>query len=169
MISHERSHGRFYNSTTQSLNTEHVGTLAEAEDVLSLTIIALFGLLSPPAEQEETCHFCFETIAKGQFMVLKLPCGGHLTHTSCFKKWASTSHKKFVVHCAYCRTSYPYEDTCFLCLQEYTEKLSCTMCCHTKLHAECTADFAVLLSLLPYEHTLECGQLTECNRLWVGV
>ena len=58
---------------------EHIGTLAEAEDVLSPTIIALFGLLSPPAEQEETCHFCFETIAKGQFMVLKLPCCGYLT------------------------------------------------------------------------------------------
>ena len=77
---------------------EHIGTLAEA-DVLSPTTIALFGLLSPPAEQEETCHFCFETIAKGQFMVLKLPCCPTLT-------------------------------------------LNCR---------------AVLLSLLPYEHTLGCG------------
>ena len=57
---------------------EHVGNLAEAEDVLSPTIIPLFGLLSPPAEEEETCHFCFETITKGQFMLLKLPCCGHL-------------------------------------------------------------------------------------------
>ena len=80
---------------------EHVGNLAEAEDVLSPTIISLFGLLSPPAEQEETCHFCFETITKGQFMVLKLPCCGHLTHTGCFKTWASTSQKEYVVHCAY--------------------------------------------------------------------
>ena len=70
-------------NTTQSLNLEHVRTLAEAEDVLSPTITALFGLLSPTAEQEETCHFCFETIAKGQFMVLKLPCCGHLSHTNC--------------------------------------------------------------------------------------
>ena len=100
---------------------EHVGNLAEADDVLSPTIVPLFGLLSPPAEQKETCHFCFETITKGQFMVLKLPCCGHLTHTECFKTWASTSQKESVVHCAYCRTAYPYEDTCFLCLQEYTE------------------------------------------------
>ena len=181
VISHERSdvisdgrsdvisHGRFYNNATRSLNMEHVGTLAEAEDVLSPTIIALFGLLSPPAEQEKTCHFCFETITKGQFLVLKLPCCGHLAHTCCFKTWASTSNKEYVVHCAYCRTAYPYEDTCFLCLQEYSEKLNCATCCHTKLHAECTADLADLLSLLPYEHSLECGQLTECNRLWVGV
>ena len=148
---------------------EHVGNLAEADDVLSPTIISLFGLLSPPAEQEETCHFCFETITKGQFMELKLPCCGHLTHAGCFKTWASTSQKDSVVHCAYCRTAYPYEDTCFLCLQEYTEKLNCTKCCHTKVHAECTEDITVLLSLLTYEHTLQCGQLTECNRLWVGV
>ena len=73
VISHGRSHGRVYNHNTQLLNMEHVGNLAEAEDVLSPTIISLFGLLSPPAEQEETCHFCFETITKGQFMVLKLP------------------------------------------------------------------------------------------------
>ena len=148
---------------------EHVGNLAEADDVLSPTTISLFGLLSPPAEQEETCHFCFETITKGQFMVLKLPCCGHLTHTECFKTWASTSQKDSVVRCAYCRTAYPYEDTCFLCLQEYTENLNCTKCCHTKVHAECTTDLTVLLSLLTYKHTLECGQLTECNRLWVGV
>ena len=119
VISHGRfdviSHGRFDKHNTQSLNMEHVGNLAEAEDVLSPTIIPLFGLLSPPAEQEETCHFCFETITKGQFMVLKLPCCGHLTHTSCFKTWASTSQKESIVHCAYCRTAYPYEDTCFLC------------------------------------------------------
>ena len=120
-ISHGRSHGRFYSSTTQSLNMEHVGTLAEANNVLSPTIIALYGLLSPPAEQEETCHFCFKTITKGQFMVLKLLCCGHLVHTCCFKTRASTSLKEFVVHCAYCRTAYLYEDTCFLCLPEDTQ------------------------------------------------
>ena len=136
---------------------EHVGTLAETNDVLSPTIIPLFGILSPPAEQEEECHFCLETITKGQFMVFKLPCCGHHAHT------------ESTVRCAYCRTTYPYEDTCFLCLEKYTEKLNCTMCCHTKVHAECTADLTVLLSLLTYDHTLECGQLTDCNRLWVGV
>ena len=148
---------------------EHVGDLAEAGDVLSPTIIPLFGLLSPPGEQEETCHFCFETITKGQFLVLKLPCCGHHVHTTCFKTWASTSHKESIVHCAYCRTAYPYEDTCFLCLQEYTENLNCTRCCHTKLHTECIEDLTALLQLLSYQHTLECRQLTECNRLWVSV
>ena len=119
---------------------EHVGNLAEADDVVSPTIISLFGLLSPPAEQEETCHTLTLTLT--------------LTHTGCFKTWASTSQKDSIVHCAYCRTAYPYEDTCFLCLQEYTENLNCTACCHTKVHAECTKDLTVLLSLLIYEHTL---------------
>ena len=117
--SHERSHGRFYNNT-QSLKMEHIGTPAETEDVLSPTIIPLFGILSPPAEQEEECHFCLETITKGQFMVFKLPCCGHLAQTECLKTWASTSQKESIVRCAYCRTTYTYEDTRFLCLQERT-------------------------------------------------
>ena len=174
--SHERSHGRFYGrshgrfyNNTQSLKMEHIGTPAETEDVLSPTIIPLFGILSPPAEQEEECHFCLETITKGQFMVFKLPCCGHLAQTECLKTWASASQKESIVRCAYCRTTYPYEDTRFLCLQEYTEKLNCRMCCHTKVHTECTSDLTVLLSLLTYDHTLKCGQLTECNSLCVGV
>ena len=64
----------------------------------------------------------------------------------CFKTWASASHTKSTVRCAYCRTLYQYEDTCFLCLQEYTKKLSCTTCCHTKVHSECTTDLAAVLS-----------------------
>ena len=147
---------------------EHVGTLPKTDDVLSPTIIPLFGILSPPPKQEE-CHFCLETITKGQFMIFTLPCCGHYTHTECFKTWASHSHTESTVRCAYCRTIYRYEDTCFLCLQEHTEKLNCTTCCHAKVHTECTTDLTTLLSLLTYDHTLECGQLTNCNGLWVHV
>ena len=145
---------------------DHVGTLPETNDVLSSTIITLFGILSPPAKKE-VCYFCLETIAKGQFLVFKLPCCGHYTHPECFRTWAS--HTESTVHCVYCRTIYQYEDTCFLCLQEYTEKLSCTTCCHTKVHSECSRDLAALLSLVTYDHTLECGQLSDCNRLWVHI
>ena len=109
---------------TLMLKMEHIGTPPEANDILSPTIIPLFGILSPPAEQEEDCHLCLETITKGQFMVFKLPCCGHYTHTECFKTWASASQVESTVRCAYCRTTYPYENTCFLCLQEYTEKLN---------------------------------------------
>ena len=147
---------------------EHIGTLPETSDVLSPIVIPLFGILSPPAEQEE-CHFCLETITKGQFMIFRLPCCGHYTHTECFRTWASHSHTESTVRCAYCRIIYQYEDTCSLCLQKYTEKLNCTTYCHAKVHTECTTDFTTLLSLLTYDHTLECGQLTNCNRLWVHV
>ena len=148
---------------------EHIGTLPETNDILSPTIIPLFGILSPPAEHEEDCHFCLEKITKGQFMVLKLPCCGHYTHIACFKTWACASQVESTVRCAYCRTIYPYEDTCLLCLQEYTEKLACTTCCHTKVHTECSIDLTTLLSLLTYDHLLQCGQLTNCNCLWVHV
>ena len=142
---------------------EHIETLFETNDILSPTIITLFGLLSLPAKQEEDCHFCLKTITKRHFTILKLPCCRHLTHTECFKTWASASQKESVVRCAYCRTVYPYEDTCFLCLQEYTKKLTCTTCWHTKVYTECTAELTTLLSLLTYDHSLECGQLTDYN------
>ena len=103
-----------------ALKMEHIGTLPETNDVLSPTITPLFGILSPPAEKEEECHFCMEKITKGQFLVFNLPCCRHYAHTKCFKTWASLSHKESTVRCAYCRTIYPYKDVCFLCLQEYT-------------------------------------------------
>ena len=176
MKSHVRSHVRFpvrlktlAQNYTQTLKMDHMGTLPETKDILSPTIIPLFGILSPPAEKEEECHFCMEKITKAQFLVFKLPFCGHYTHTECFKTWASPSHTESTMHCAYCRTTYPYEDACFLCLQEYTEKLNCTACCHTKVHTECATDLASLVSLLTYDHSLECGQLFRCNRLWVDV
>ena len=109
------------------------------------------------------------TITKGQFLVFKLPCCGHYTHTECFRTWASLSHTESTVRCAYCKTTYPYEDTCFLCLQEYAEVLNCTTCCHTKVRSEFTSELAALLSLLSYDHPPECGQLTGCNQLWAHV
>ena len=122
------------------------------------------------SRRKRSVTFVWKKITKGQFLVFKVPCCGHYTYTDCFKTWAS--HTKSTVHCAYCRTIYQYEDTCFLCLQEHTEKLSCTMCCHTKVHSKCTTDLTALLLLLNFDHSLECGQLTnltDCNRLQVHV
>ena len=76
---------------------------------------------------------------------------------SMFQKLAS--HAESTVRCAYRRTIYPYEDSCFLCLQEYTEKLICTNHCHAKVHTECTKALTTLISLLTYDHSLECVQL----------
>ena len=148
----------YYNPASKM---EHIETLPETNDVLSPTIIPLFGILSPPAEKEKDleCHFCMGKITKEQFLVFKLPCCRHYAHTERFKTWASLSHKKSTVRCAYCRTIYPYEDVCSLWLQKYTEKLNCTACCHTKVHTECSTDLTVLLSLLTYDHSLECDSL----------
>ena len=85
----------------------------------------------PSHRQRRKCHFCLEKITTGQFMVFKQPCCKHHTHTECFKTW--TSHTESTVRCTHCRTTYQYEDKCFLCLQEYTKKLNCTICCHTKV------------------------------------
>ena len=51
--SHERSHGRFYNNTQSITKMEHIGTLAKTEDVLSPTIIPLYGILSPPVRSQK--------------------------------------------------------------------------------------------------------------------
>ena len=144
---------------------EHIGTLAETKDVLSPSIIPLFGILSPPAEKDEDCHICYEKITKGQMLVFKLPCCNHYVHTECFKTWASMSHTESIVRCAYCRTPYTYEDKCFLCLQENTERTSCTNCCHTTLHFTCSIDLEDLATLLTFNHSFECGQLVNCNRI----
>ena len=45
--------GDFTITLNQSLKMEHIGTLAKTEDVLSPTIIPLFGILSPPARSQK--------------------------------------------------------------------------------------------------------------------
>ena len=108
---------------------EHVETIPETNDILSSTIITLFGILSPPCEKEE-CHFCLETITKGQFMVFKLPCCRHYPHTECFKTWASSSHTESTVHCAYWKTRYQYEDMFPLLTRIHRETQPCNMLPH---------------------------------------
>ena len=59
------SHGRFYSNTTQSLNMEHVGTLAEAEDVLSPTIIAHYSAYSAlPPNKKKRATFALKPLRK---------------------------------------------------------------------------------------------------------
>ena len=147
---------------------ERVGILPEPDAVLSTTIIGLFGILSSTAKTDEECHFCLEKITKGQFCILKLPCCGHQVHTDCFKIWATSPQPK--VRCAYCRTKYIYEDNCFLCLNKISdEKISYTNCCHSKIHTKCATELTELVTLLTFEHSLECGQLSNCNCIWVHV
>ena len=151
---------------------EHVGTLPRPNDVLSTTVIPLFGLLSSVAvDKDEECHFCLETITKRQLLAILLPCCKHYVHAECFKTWATTSQSESIVRCAYCRTVYPYEDKCFLCLHPVNdnENLSFTNCCQTKIHRECKQELKELIILLTFDRVLECGQLVNCNSLWINV
>ena len=63
-VIHNVTNNSRYIYYTLALKMEHIGTLPETDDVLSPTIIPLFGILSPPAEKEEECHFCMEKITK---------------------------------------------------------------------------------------------------------
>ena len=76
---------------------EHIGTLPETNDILSPTIMPLFGILSPPAEKEEECHFCVEKITKGQFLVFKLPCCGHTQNVSRHRHRYLTKNQPYAV------------------------------------------------------------------------
>ena len=82
-----------------------------------------------------------------------------------FKTWASTSHTESILRCAYCRTIYHYKDKCFLRLNplNYTNNLTSTNCCHTKIHSECKKELTELITLLTFDHTLECGQIANCT------
>ena len=89
---------------------------------LSPTIIPLFGILSPPAEEEE-CHFCMEKITKEQFLVFRLLCCGHYSHRECFKTWVSLSHKESTVRCATVE-QYTHTKTCASSVCKNTPKNS---------------------------------------------
>ena len=151
---------------------EHIGTLPNPNDVLSPPVIPLFGLLSSVSvENEEDCHFCLETITKHQLLAIRLPCCKHYVHAECFKTWASTSQIESIVRCAHCRAIYLYKDKCFLCLNTMnnTDKLTCTNCCHTKIHSECKKELDALVTLLTFDHVLECGQIEDCDSLWINI
>ena len=108
-----------------------------------------------------------ESIAKGQFLIIQSPCCGHLDHTECFKTWGTALHTGSNVNCAYCRTPYPHQEVCFLCLKEIKndEDLTPTNCCHTLIHSQCTTELLLLVSSLRFEYSLECRQLMDCNHL----
>ena len=151
-----------------------MGILPEPDDVLPPTIIQLCGLLAggKMKEQNEDCHICYETITKRMPFVIETPCCGHLTHTDCFKSWAESALNDKKIRCAYCREEYDYANRCFLCLnkiKDIQKDIKCTNCCHSKLHTECVKELEDLLTMLMFEHAIECGQLNHCHCLWVHV
>ena len=147
-----------------------IGILPEPDAILSTSTIPLFGILTPPASEDEDCHICLEPIKK-QLFIVKLPCCGHQTHSECFKTWALTSLNETKIRCAYCRSELHYEKKCFLCLKQIEDKNVkwWTSCCNSKVHSECATEIADLSTVITYEHNLACGQLSHCNCIWVHV
>ena len=150
---------------------ESVGALPAPDDTLSPKIIPLFGILSTVHDNlEEECHFCLTNIKNNDLFVTKTPCCRHNIHCKCFKRWAELSvTDDDTIRCAYCRTMYPYEEYCFLCLQKKTnnQRLMKTNCCQSTIHNRCVEDLLYILAHLSYEFTLECGQTSWCNCLWL--
>ena len=155
---------------SKSIKKTHQQRLSNA--ILSTTIVPIFGLLvNSKLKEEEDCHTCYEKITKKLAFVIETRCCGHLTHTECFQSWAESSLNAMTIRCAYCRTEYDHRNRCFLCLNKIEDKkdVKCTNCCHSKVHTECVKELKDLLTMLVFEHTIECGQLNHCRCLWVHV
>ena len=148
----------------------HVGILPEPDAILSDRIVPLFGILAERNEREENCHFCLEKIRQSSAFIIQTPCCGHLAHADCFQGWAESSLNAATIRCAYCKAEYLPNERCFLCLLKLDdEDLKCTSCCHTKVHSDCVKELKDLITMLLFEHTIECGQLNKCHCLWVDV
>ena len=133
--------------------------------------ISTFGILSKHrVNNEETCHFCLDTLNNSsEDPLLELPCCGHSVHCKCFHEWALQPRHFHGVHCAYCRTPYDFPIRCFLCLEYRIEgqPVKLTSCCTSKVHFVCfDALVAHCRSHFAAEYTLECGQLNYCCCLW---
>ena len=148
-----------------NIKMEHVGTLPETNDILSPRIKPLFGKLSPPAEKEE-CNFC---LLQDNFW-----CSNYRAADTTLTQNVSRPGHRYLIKNKPCAAPIVEQHintnthASFAC-KNTPKKLNCTMCCHKKVHTECTTDLTTLLSLLTYDHSLECGQLTGCNRHWVDV
>ena len=150
---------------------ETVGALPAPDVILPTTIIHLFGIASENGTEEKQCHFCFGAIEAEELLVMDTPCCRQGAHCECFRYWAASSVVDETVRCGYCRTLFPDNQLCFLCLEKKNdnEQLMVTNCCHTTVHAECITLLRSVLSRLPFDVVLECGQVTYCGCIWTDV
>ena len=150
---------------------ETVGALPAPDVILpTSTIIHLFGILSENGIEEKQCHFCFEGIEAEEVLAMNTPCCHQGAHCECFRYWAASSVVDETVRCGYCRTLFPDNELCFLCLEKKNnEQLMITNCCHTTIHTECITRLRSVLSRLSIDVVLECGQATYCGCIWTDV
>ena len=157
--------GNFETCNTSHLykiSMEIVGALPEPEEILPNTIISLFGILCKNVTESAECHFGLETIEDKDPRTFATPCCNKKVHCSCFERWtatAITTTGSTTVRCAYCRTIFPSEQLCFLCLKtKNNEAVAKTQCCRTTIHRQCI-NVVQATSILPTNsnYILECG------------
>ena len=114
-------------SILYKISMEIVGALPEPEEILPNTIISLFRILCKNVTESEERHFCLETIEDKEPRTFVTPCCNQKVHCSSFEHWAATAITKTgstTVRCAYCRTIFPSEQLCFLCLKRKKQRSS---------------------------------------------
>ena len=165
---HERNFQPYNTSHLYKISMEIVGDLPGPEEILPNTIIPLFGILCKNVTNSAECHFCLETIENGETQTFATPCCKQTVHCSCFDRWAATSVTitgSTTVRCAYCRTVFPSEQLCFLCLKrKRNEAMAKTRCCRTSIHHQCINEVQTA-STVPTDsnYILECG---FCGCVW---
>ena len=135
---------------------EHIGTLPEANDILSPTIIytALRDIVSYGQKRRR----------------MPLLSGNNNKRT--ISGIQTTLLRTLHSHRMFQDIGISYRiDSALRLLQNnvFIRRHMCFPCCHTKVHSECTTNFTTLFSLPTYGHSLECRQLTDCDQLWVHI
>ena len=165
---HERNFQPYNTSHLYKISMEIVGDLPGPEEILPNTIIPLFGILCKNVTNSAECHFCLETIENEETRTFATPCCKQKVHCSCFERWAMntvTITGSTTVRCAYCRTVFPSEQICFLCLKrKRNEAMAKTQCCRTSINHQCINEVQAT-SILPTDsnYILQCG---FCGCIW---
>ena len=107
-------------TSTSKTKMETVGALPAPDVILPTTIIHLFGIVSENGIEEKQCHFCFGAIEAEELLSMDTPCCPQGAHCDCFRYWAASSVVGGTVRCGYCRTLFPDNQLCFLCLEKRT-------------------------------------------------
>ena len=59
-----------------------------------------------------------------EVLAMNTPCCHQGAHCECFRYWAASSVVDGTVSCGYCRTLFPDNELCFLCLEKKNNELN---------------------------------------------
>ncbi len=102
------------------IEMECIGVLPAPEDVMSTTIVPVFGILAENTNEPGQCYFCFGQIDGEELLAMTMECCHQKAHCQCFRMWATQYDGTSVgtVWCGYCRTLFPDKELCYLCLKK---------------------------------------------------